>query len=84
MPPRPVRVSYIVDLEAERVLQVVARLLRVQPGHHSRPSANLDDLHAACLRQRLGGLPELVRRRHTVRARAQLTLAGIEKMSHQA
>jgi len=50
MPPRSVRVSYIVDLKAERVLQVVARLLRVQPGHHRRPVGDLNNLQAPCLR----------------------------------
>ena len=36
-----VRVPYIVHLEAERMLQVVARLLAGQPGHDRSPLADV-------------------------------------------
>ncbi|MGH3857952.1 MAG: hypothetical protein ACRDR6_31585 [Pseudonocardiaceae bacterium] len=43
MPTQGVRVSHVVHLEAERVLQVVARLLRLQAGHHGRPLGDVHD-----------------------------------------
>lgn len=39
MPTLTVRVAHVVNLEAEGVLQVVARLLGLQAGHHGRPLA---------------------------------------------
>ena len=43
MLPLAVRVAYIVNLELKRVLQVVARLLRGESGHHRGPLGNVDD-----------------------------------------
>jgi hypothetical protein len=40
------------DLESERVLQVVARLLVIQPGYGRSPLADIYYLHAFCFRQR--------------------------------
>jgi hypothetical protein len=39
-----VRMLHVVHLEAERVLQVVARLLVGQPGHDGCPLGDADDL----------------------------------------
>jgi hypothetical protein len=49
--PCDVRVPYVVDLEAEGVLQVVARLLGVQAGHHGRAVGDVYYLQATSLRQ---------------------------------
>lgn len=50
MPPRSVRVRYIVDLKPERVLEVVARLFGVQARHHGGPVGDVHDLQSARLR----------------------------------
>lgn len=56
-----VRVPYVVDLEAEGVLQVVARLLITEPGHDCSPLADIYDVHPSRFRQRAGGLVNPVR-----------------------
>src|SRR5262249_51019837 len=43
MPALAVRVAYIVHLEAEGGLQVVARLFGLQAGHHGRPLGDVHD-----------------------------------------
>ena len=55
MLPRMVRVVFVVHLEAKRVLQVVARLFRTQPGHDGCPSGNVYDLQLSSFRQPAGG-----------------------------
>ncbi len=56
---RAVRVADVMDLEAERMLQVVTRLLTVQPGHDRRPVADVHDHQAAALGNSAGGLMQL-------------------------
>jgi hypothetical protein len=71
-----VRVPYVVHLEAERMLQVIARLLVAQPGHDGGPVADVYYLYALGFWQRAGNLVNLVRRGHPVRAVAQASLAN--------
>jgi hypothetical protein len=61
MPPYSVRVSYIVDLKPERVLQVVARLFRGQTRHHRSAVGDAHDLQAPRLRQPLRYLVKPIR-----------------------
>ena len=74
-----VRVPHVVHLEAERMLQVVARLLIAQPGHDGSALADVYYLYAVCFRQRAGHLVNLVRRRYPVRAAAP-ALTGRRKV----
>ncbi len=60
MLPRAVRVADVMDLEAERVLQVVTRLLAVQPGDDGRLVADVQDHQAAALGNSAGGLVQLL------------------------
>jgi len=71
-----VRVPLVVDLEPERVLQVVARLLRRQPGHDRGPFGDVDDLQAAGFRQHAGHLVQLIGSRHVVGGLAAVELAA--------
>ena len=68
-----VLVPHVVHLEAERMLQVVARLLIAQPGHDSGPLADVYYLYALHFRQRAGHLVNLVRRRYRCALRHRLT-----------
>ena len=54
-----VRVADVVHLEAERVLQVVARLLIGQSGHDGRPVGDVDDDQAATVGHALGHFVQL-------------------------
>jgi hypothetical protein len=71
-----VRMPYVVHLEAERMLQVVARLLVAQPGNDGGPLADVYYPHVLCFWQRAGDLVNLVRRGHPVRGAAQAGLAN--------
>lgn len=75
MPPLTVRMTHVVNLEAERVLQVVPRLFRLQPGHHGRVLGDVRDHQTTSLVQVGGDLPYPVGGRYTVSAGAQLKLA---------
>lgn len=57
MPPVAVRVADVVNLEVERVLQVVARLLGVQTGHDGRPLRDVNDHQTIGFGQHAGDLP---------------------------
>lgn len=69
-----VRVPYVVDLEAKRVLQVVARLFARQPGHDRGSLCNVYDLERASLGQRPGNFVYLLPRWHPVRLQAEIEL----------
>lgn len=70
-----VRVSYVVYLEAERVLQVIAWLLVRQARHHSGPLCNVYDLKVAGFGQCAGDFINLPGGRHPVSLPAQVKLA---------
>jgi hypothetical protein len=69
-----VRVPDVMNLEAKRVLQVVARLLGGQAGHHGCPLRDVHDHYAPRLREPLGQLPQPVSRWHAVNAGTELKL----------
>jgi hypothetical protein len=74
MPSRMVRVAFVVYLEAKRVLQVIARLFRAQPGHDSCSFGNVYDLQLSSLRQYAGDLVYPFDSRYVVCALAQVEL----------
>jgi hypothetical protein len=63
-----------VYLETERVLQVVARLLVPQAGHHGGVLSYVYDLKVAGFGQRAGNLVHLLLTRHLVRLSAEIEL----------
>ncbi|MGH3719679.1 MAG: hypothetical protein ACRDRI_12755 [Pseudonocardiaceae bacterium] len=60
--------AFVVHLETKRVLQVVARLFRAQPGHDGCPFGNAYDLQASSFRQHMSDLMYLFGGRYAVRA----------------
>ncbi|XKK39644.1 hypothetical protein HFP72_01605 [Nocardiopsis sp. ARC36] len=56
MPVGVVRVTLVVDLEAERVLEEVPRLLSGQAGHDGRPVSGVYDLQVTSLGQHAGDI----------------------------
>jgi|GEM_PF-6507285 len=75
MSPLVVRVTLVVDLESEEVLEEVARFLGLQTSHDRRPLGDVYDLKPAGFRQHAGELLDLLRSRDTVGVGAQLELA---------
>lgn len=63
----------VVDLESERVLKVVARLL-VQTGHDRGPFGDLHNVESFRRRQTSRNPAQFDRRRHAVMLRAQIEL----------
>ncbi len=74
MPPLDVRMTNIVDLEAQRVLEVVAALFRVQTRHHRGPLGDADDLQLAGLRQCAGDIVNPLGSRYAVRLSTEVEL----------
>jgi hypothetical protein len=74
VPVRVVRVAHVVNLEAERVLQEIARLLGLQAGHDGRPFTDVYDLEGIGLGQHAGDIVYLLGSRHPVRACAEFEL----------
>ena len=74
MTPVVVRMTLVVYLEAERVLQVVARLFLAQSRDDGRSLGDVYDLEAACFRQQTGDLVKLVGSRHAMGALAEVEL----------
>jgi hypothetical protein len=69
-----VRVLYVMYLEAERVLQVVARLLVRQAGHDNCPFRYVYDIKVTGLGQRAGNLADLLCGWYSLRLGAQVKL----------
>jgi hypothetical protein len=61
-----VRVPYVVDLKAKRVLQVVAGLFAGESGHNGGSLCNVYDLEGAGFGQRAGNFVNLLRDRYPV------------------
>jgi hypothetical protein len=70
VPTLTVWVPLVVDLETERVLQVIARLLSGQTGHHGGPVSDVFHHHTTRLRQPLSRTTEPAGGRHPMTARA--------------
>lgn len=68
-------VALVVDLEAERVLQEVARLFVAQPGHDGRPLRDAYDLKRVRLGQHAGYPVYVFRGRHPMGGGAPFELA---------
>ncbi len=75
MPPVDVRVTNVVDLEAERVLQAVARLFLGQAGHDDSPLGDIYNHKTAGFCQHTGNLVNPISSRYTVRASAEVELS---------